>query len=433
MAYETVMNAFLPTAEIEDPQRFAGRLEQVRDLTSALHMVGSIPLIIGQRGLGKSSLALQLTRIAQGDVELLSELDLERLALPEEQRFITFYVKCTDSIGNLNGLLGLMINAVEAHKAVLDHRAADKYELIDKTTRRAVSLKIFSSETTRRYAEASDKISLKRLSAAERLVHLTETLTDVYKQPVLFVVDELDRIAPLRGLASFLKSTSSSILKFAFVGIATNQSELIADHESLPRQLVAVKVPRMNEIELESIVERTEEYLAERGEQFRFSKRAKERLSAIASGFPWFVHVVGQAALLGAEESVSRDISLRDVESALQGLATRRFAPQYFDLYQKVVRDSPPREYLIRLCAMWELDDIPTSEIYPRAKRLGVAAPANYLGHLTQEQCGSVLVRSHTQSRALYRFRDEMFKAYVRVRPSLYDGFKEDVEAAMQA
>jgi predicted ATP-dependent serine protease len=81
MDREVVVNAFLPAAGVEDPHRFAGRSEEIEELTNALVAKGSVPLIYGQRGLGKSSLALQLARIAQGDVELLSELDLPELAL----------------------------------------------------------------------------------------------------------------------------------------------------------------------------------------------------------------------------------------------------------------------------------------------------------------------------------------------------------------
>ncbi|WP_445256596.1 hypothetical protein [Nocardioides aurantiacus] len=76
-----LMNAFQPATELEDPERFAGRERQVRELADALHVVGSVPLIYGDRGLGKSSLALQLRLIAMGDIELLADLDSERLAV----------------------------------------------------------------------------------------------------------------------------------------------------------------------------------------------------------------------------------------------------------------------------------------------------------------------------------------------------------------
>jgi Cdc6-like AAA superfamily ATPase len=430
---EVVMNAFLPAAGIEDPHRFAGRSDEIEELTNALLVKGSVPLIYGHRGLGKSSLALQLSRIAQGDPELLSELDIPELALEEPQRFMTFYVNCTDGTKNLRGLLQLMINAVESLKhEKVSEGAKGTHRLVDKTTKRGVSIKMFKSETTKRYSTELAALDTTKFSSEELLVRLTETLTDVYDQRVLFVVDELDRLTTTKGLASFLKSNSSEHLKFVLVGIGTTEGDLLRDHASLNRQLVPVPVPQMTKAELESIVERTEEFLAENGELFTFTTKAKEELARIASGFPWFVHVIGQAALVKIAKEETTSVERIHVDQVVASLATRRLARQYYDIYNKAVRDSAPREYVLRSFAQWRDEDIPTSAVYPRVKELGVAAPSNYLGHLTQPQCGTILTPSPQQSR-LYRFTDEMFKVYVRMRPSVYVGVGAEVAKAFRA
>src|SRR4051794_29249627 len=100
-----MVNAFQPATELDDPERFAGRASQVRTLADSLLVEGSVPVIFGHRGLGKSSLALQLRRIAMGDVELLSLLNAERLAVPEESQFLTFVVTCTDATRTTSDLL----------------------------------------------------------------------------------------------------------------------------------------------------------------------------------------------------------------------------------------------------------------------------------------------------------------------------------------
>jgi hypothetical protein len=111
----TLMNAFRPAMEVEDPERFAGRRKEVRALTDALHTEGSVPLSFGHRGLGKSSLALQMRRIAMGDVELLSYLGAESLKLEDSGQFLTFYVTCTDAIRTVDDLLQVLINAAEKY------------------------------------------------------------------------------------------------------------------------------------------------------------------------------------------------------------------------------------------------------------------------------------------------------------------------------
>ncbi len=424
-----LLNAFVPSRSQDDPDRFAGRAKEIKELADALQEEGSVPLIYGQRGLGKSSVAAQLSRIAQGDVTLLTEIDALDYAIPEEGRFITFYVTCEDSTGNLDGLLRLMINAVEAlkHERAVDE-TKDEWRLVDKRTTKGISLKMFRAETVKAYERAVAERDLSGLSSAEKLVALTEALTDSYRQPVLFIIDEFDRLGSADGFASFLKSNSSTILKFAIVGIATTQSELLKDHESVHRQLAPVKIKPMKHDELVSIVDQTEEYLSDKSYPHTFSKEAKAELARLAAGFPWFVHVIGQRALLDAHDAKAEKITDGRIEIAVKKLAFRKMAQTYFDRYQTAVRDSAPRERVLRLFAAWGAENIPTSELYPMAQRIGVGAPANYLGHLTQEQCGFVLKKSPQQTRALYHFPDAMFKVYVRIRPSLYEGVDDAVD-----
>ena len=93
-----ILNAFRPNAPIETPATFAGRENLVKSIADTLQTSGSCPVIYGDRGIGKSSLALQMARIALGDVELLQDLDEPSLALGEESRLTPFYIACSDSL-----------------------------------------------------------------------------------------------------------------------------------------------------------------------------------------------------------------------------------------------------------------------------------------------------------------------------------------------
>lgn len=427
-----LLNAFLPSAGIDDPHRFAGRKEEVEELTDALLVKNSVPLIYGPRGLGKSSLALQLSRIAQGDVDLLSELDLEDLALEEDDRFIVVYLTCTDETKNAQGVIRMMINGLSVFQDQKEsERNPDKYKLIDKTTKRRISLKLFSSETTKTYNAQAKKISTSKFTPEEKLVHLVELVYDVYKQPVLFIVDEFDRLGSTKGFASFLKSQSSEYLKVALVGIGATEGTLLRDHKSLDRQLMPVRVPKMARIELESIFDRTEDYLLENGIEYGFSAEAARLAARTASGFPWFMHVLGQTALLEVEKHGRAGVGEHDIRDAIASLPKRRLAKQYNDRYLLAVRDSYYREVVLRLCAGWMEEDIPTSEIYRRANKVGVNSPSQYMGHLTRTEHGQVITRSLQQSR-VYAFTDEVFKAYVRMRPSTYAGVKDEVDRVLR-
>lgn len=430
MSKRTVlMNAFNPDTELYDPDRFAGRSQQVRELVDSLHANGSTPLIYGDRGLGKSSLALQLQLIAMGNVELLHQIGAERLALPEGRHYLTLYVTCTDLTQTFTDLLQALVNAAESVELV--QTAVGANHLVDRTTRKKLSLKFVELESSNKYATESERLSYQELNLEEKLVDLCELLTTAYEQPVLFIIDELDRMSNTRGLASFLKAASSPNLKFMLVGIASNVSALLTDHQSLERRLVPVQVPLMERVELEQIVSKAETHLKATGIGISFSPRAKTRLATVASGFPWFVHALGQRCLVEADDANRSMIHYAHVQRAISGVVKNRLSQQFSDLYQKAVRDSEPREITLRAFAHWMDADIPTGEVYRILNQdLGIKTGSVYRGHLCKPEYGEILFAPAFQARGLVRFKNEMFKAYVRMRPSIYDAADKTVQAA---
>lgn len=419
--FDVIMNAFQPASALDDPERFAGRREQVKELSEKIHAKSTVPMVYGQRGLGKSSLAMQIMRIAQGDATLLRELDLEYLELPDSKKYTTLYVTCAESTKGLDGLIQLIINAMEGMRFEGELRGdPDNLRLVDKTTKNVVSGKFFSRESEKHYQQFLQVRETSNLSPQERMVHEAQQLIDLTGQPLLVIIDEFDLLQPKNGISGLLKACSNEYLKFMPVGIASTQAELLQDHISLGRQLQPVKVPLMSTSELEDIVERTEGYLNENGIYIRFTEEASERLAHYASGFPWFVHVIGQKALSTAYESQSERVNAPQIDSAVSALSDGPMAQQYQDLYQRAVGESANREIVLRLFSLWPQEDIPTREVYSLAGNLDLSGPSAYLGQLVKSKHGSILRKSPSHGRALYRFNDEMFKAYVRMRSSIF-------------
>src|SRR5438552_4323834 len=111
--HSLLMNTFRPAQVIDEPRFVAGRSKQIAELTNALHVNGRTPLIFGDRGLGKTSLAIQIKHIAEGRTELLNSLGLQDRALSENERFHTFLITCTEETRNFNDLIQRLINAAE--------------------------------------------------------------------------------------------------------------------------------------------------------------------------------------------------------------------------------------------------------------------------------------------------------------------------------
>ena len=419
--HNLLMNSFHPAKEVDDPDFFAGRAAQVKQLADALHLIGSCPVIYGDRGLGKTSLAVQMKYIAMGDNELLESLNLTDRAFSKDQGYLTFFVTCTDATQDADGVLQMLINAAEEVDFTEIEQRGKAKRLAERTISHKFSLKAFEAENIKRYEREKSRASYQELNLPEKLITLIQILIASYNQPLLFIIDEVDRLGRTRGLASFIKAASNESVKFMLVGIASNISSLLADHQSLERSIISVRVPLMNEGELYEIVEKAENYLHESGIATSFDHFATLKLVELAAGFPWFVHVIGLHALLLAEEEGRDTVVESDVLTAVENITNNQFAQQFSDIYRNVVRDSYQREMVLRAFAEWRGPDIPTTEVYRLLKtKLAVSNPSVYKGHLSGREYGQILVTPEFRNRTWVRFANEMFKTYVRLRGSIF-------------
>jgi hypothetical protein len=429
--HSVLVNAFRPAQEVDDPKFFAGRARQIADLTDALHLIGSTPLIYGARGLGKTSLALQMMGIAQGAVELLSAQGLQDRALNESERYLVIFVTCTDATRDFDGLVQELINAAEEADFPEPESTYKAKHFAERTTTQKIALKFFEAQSSRKFIPEEARPSYQNLSPTEKLQHLIYLIGEVYHQPVLFIIDELDRLQNTQGLASFIKATSTEYAKFALVGISSSIGDLLADHQSISRSLVPVQVPIMEELELRQIVWNAQRYLHDQGLGIIFGRPASTNIVESATGFPWLVHVLGQSSLLRAVEAGRSEVNSADVLDTVYELPKNRFAQQFSDAYSNIVRGSIQRETVLRAFANSFVDDISTSTVYQILRtKLGVKNPSSYKAQLSSPQFGSVIYTPAGRHRGEIRFSDPIFKIYIRLRPSIYLGVDKRVRSA---
>lgn len=420
---DILLNAFRPGAAIELPSQFAGRAPEITRIVDTLYMDGICPIIYGDRGLGKSSLAFQIARIGVGDTELLEEIGIGDRALPDGSRFTPFMFSCSDSTNTKDQLLQRLINTAEGYAgpASLPQRVLEST-----TTTSTTNLRIYQRKVQETYKSASRK-GFEDLSIEEKLTAITqEILADHAK--VLYIIDEIDRVRDTAGLASVIKNMSSKEVKFLIVGVANNVSTLLHDHGSIQRSLVEVRLSSMADDESAAIVKKAENFLRSHQLNISFDADATSLLVASAAGFPWFVHTLGLEALVIATEGNKSVVSKSDVTAAIARLATRRFAQQFYDAYQMAVGDSHQRESVLRLFAKWLGTDVPTSEIYPLANKLKVTNPSVSTKQLTLQKFGRVLVRPPYAPSGVFRFTNAMFRQYVNLRASVYSGVQDQVD-----
>jgi hypothetical protein len=426
------LNAFRPALEMTDPARFAGRVQQVRQLADSLQQAGSFPLIYGDSGLGKTSLAVQAQQIAMGDTRLLGNIGSLDLALPDDRTFLTLFVTCSDSVHDVEALLQLMINAAEDVVPATDDPSAAS-QLVDRTTSRKVTLKLFEAEIVRKYSPIALRSSFQSLSLRERLQRLVRLLNQTYASPVLIVVDELDRMPSKVGLGSLVRLLSNEDLKFLVVGIAEDTIDLISDHSSVERIVTPIAVPRMSRPELAEAVDLAVKALHEAGSSLRFDEPARKRLVEISGGFPWFIHVIGQASVMLAVERGLQQVGVDQVNRAVRELVSNEYARLFRDRYGRAVRESSKREITLKVLAHWRSPDIPASAAYAALRRVGLNDPGRYRSQLATETFGGVLLPRSDTDRDVIRFRNEMFRQYAFLTPSIHSGVAQLADAAVTA
>jgi AAA+ ATPase superfamily predicted ATPase len=214
--HSILLNAFRPAKEVDDPEFFAGRASEVTQLVDSLHAIGSCPIIYGDRGLGKTSLALQIRLIAMGHEELLASIGIQSRALDEDSRYLTFFVTCTDETINFEGLVQQLINAAEEADFGQNDGKNRARRLTERTVSYKVSLKAFEAANVKKYEQEVGRESYRELSLTEKLQQLVSIIVESYDRPVLFIIDEVDRLQSTQGLASFIKAVSSEYVKFNF-------------------------------------------------------------------------------------------------------------------------------------------------------------------------------------------------------------------------
>jgi hypothetical protein len=160
--------------------------------------------------------------IAMGDNELLEPLNLTHRAFSRDEGYLAFFVTCTDATRNVDGLLQILINAAEEADFTEIEQKGKAKQLAEGTISRKISLKAFQAESIKRYELEKSRPSYQKLNLPEKLIKLTQILGRSYNQPVLFIVDEVDRLGSTKGLASFIKAASNESTKFMLVGIGSN-------------------------------------------------------------------------------------------------------------------------------------------------------------------------------------------------------------------
>lgn len=414
-----VENAFQPAKEVNSTTRFAGRKTAVSEAYYGLIASGSHIAIVGNRGIGKTSLSRQVINIATGDNDLL-----DKLRLPHDRKldFLTIYFACGQNIQTTTDLLERLLTSTncladwiydipKASKIVRGYTPKFGVNLLGAEVGIGGEKK---TETNTESAITSHTIDTVFTNAVAAIIEQKYA-----PDGILIVIDEFDQIADPSGFASFLKALSTNVpqVKFCLVGVAQDIQHLMKEHQSSDRLFAGsiIALPSMNPDELKEIM-----YIAESAvnDHIKFDPIAADRLASLAQGHPYMVHLIGKYAFRLAFESGKQIIYPADVDTTVQSIAERGADPVLEGRYKKAVASSEQREIVLKALAETQAEDgeIWTTNAYKLALDQGVDNASQYVGHLASEEYGNELEKLRDR---YYRFHDSLFAAYVRARPRL--------------
>jgi Cdc6-like AAA superfamily ATPase len=414
-----VENAFQPAKEVNSPDKFAGRKEEVSQAYYGLIGEGAHVAVVGNRGIGKTSLARQIINLASGDNELLSKLEL-----PHDRKldFLPIYFTCGNSVRNTADLLERLLTTTGCLADWIYDIPTASRAMKGYTPK--IGGNIFGAELSLSHENQSETTSEPAITTHPIDAIFTNVAAAISEQGiapdgVLIVIDEFDQIVDPTGFASFLKSVATNVPKFKFciVGVAQDIQVLMKEHASSDRLFAGaiIALPSMNAQELKEIVA-----IAQRAvdNYIVFEESAADRLVSLAQGHPYMVHLIGKHAFRYAFRTDQRRVTAAMIDETMKSIAERGADPVLEGRYKKAVASSEQRELVLKAMAEAQTLDgeVWTTTAYKIALEHGVDNSSQYVGQLVTDEYGGEIEKVRDR---FYRFHDSLFAAYVRARPIL--------------
>jgi Cdc6-like AAA superfamily ATPase len=374
--------AFSPSAPVDQQALFAGRLEQLMRVLNAVTQKGQHAILFGERGVGKTSLARVIAQMGP------------------HHGWQTAQVNC-DPTMTFSSLW---------HKVLREITFVTQKTLPGFTGGSATSV-------TNLAGALGDQVT------PDDVRHLFARLPKT-----LIVLDELDRLEDpsVSGLlADTIKGLSDHAVDatLLLVGVADSVDSLIAEHQSVERALVQVRMPRMSRTELFEIIDKGLQKVG-----MIIEPAARDRIADLSQGLPHYTHLLALNASQRAALQGRVEVLVTDVRSAIDA-ALSNAQQSIISSYHKAT--ASPRENLypqvLLACALAKQDSLgyfaavdvrsPLSLIMGR--EYDIPAFSQHLNAFCELSRGPVLQRSGTPRRFRFRFVNPLMQPFV-----VMDGIK---------
>jgi uncharacterized protein len=385
---------FSPARAITSIEFLKGRETNLKEISRAFTSPGRHAFVYGDRGVGKTSLALTSAQIHQSS-------DAEPIC-----------VSC-DSETTLYSLIKDVATTALA-------RQTFQFERTVSTT--GFSFNFLSGSKQKEIMSGTPP----ELESMNECVDIVRMLPHFHSRSPVVVIDEFDRIKnkkTRRQFAEFLKKISDSQCepKFIICGIATTLDELIDEHLSVARNLASIELKRLSHDGRWEIIDDAANRIG-----VTISKDMNVRIGQISDGFPHYVHLIGEKLLWAIYDDPNLVTTARrrhfndgvaaavKEAEALPRVAYQRATEKYTDDYKEVLWALADGPHLRR-----QTTDTFTKSYLPIMSRredrtvLDKTKFSNRLNRLKTESHGKILTAS---GQGWYEYTDNIVRGYVRLK-----------------
>ncbi|WOO31202.1 AAA family ATPase [Diaphorobacter limosus] len=293
---------FTPHAPVDDISHFFGREEEASRFVSVINTDGLHVLVYGDRGVGKTSLAITTCRVLlQG--------------IMKGGKYIE---KRCDSSDTFESIALKVLQALE-----INHQNRETTQTTNEGGKASVKIPIVGAEVDSHRQSAVKILHQVNLSSPSWVAE------QIQSKAGIFLIDEIDAVADKedrKKLAELVKllSDNKSQLKIVLVGIASTGADLTAGHPSIQRCLKEVHLKRMNDDDVRKIIHNGFKKIGQIP-----TEDVVKTITDISAGLPHFTHLIclkcAEASVISGNKHVGTDVlkaalneSVKDSENALK-------------------------------------------------------------------------------------------------------------------
>lgn len=385
------VDPFSPDLPIDDPNKFSGRAKEVDSIVDSLfQLLNENPvhtIITGDRGIGKSSLLVQVKKISEGDNVLPDKLQLDK-GVDRYNFTIAWHDCATDqkpvdlAAGILEQLQNKFSKIWDKFNLELDIAGFVKISERDNSISSITSVvNHFCTQVKKAAAKANEKKS----------------------NGIILFFDELDRVNSPSGIATFFKLSAERLSRdgvknvaFFSAGITGAIQNLEEEHGSIYRTFKDVPLPRLEEIEVNDILDKGFTQV-----QCTYDKSVVKDIYKISAGYPEPVHLLGSQMLkVDSDNKIDHKDFLEAKKQTVESLRRNKLA----SLLKKA--GSGKYQKVLEAMASYHSLNVPLSYI---------SGKIGYEQNQYSTNMSNLLKRNIITAidRGIYSFTDPLLKEYI--------------------